>query len=124
MGMRYKGIELIEGSEAELGCYISNTQGVEDINDIVDELFENSDEDVYLEEIDENLYQVRCDDIAFDKKGLSLLKRIYDLLRKDKNFDVTVFIHVDANEWFKDETDHEYNEDVVTWDEFIKNLEM
>lgn len=129
--MKFKGIELKE-TEAEFLISIELTKldynlekYVEELEDSLEDIFENSNHDIYVEEIYDNLLNVRCDDITFDSKGVKLLTEIYtDIVTSDlQNVKVMINVHVDGKEWFKKEDGLEYNEDSVTLEEFLLNIE-
>lgn len=127
--MRYKGIELREGTEAELLVNIEaekefDDEQVDGIEDEVLELFWEDDYDVYIEIATEKLVQVRCDEITFDREGVGLLTYIYDKLVQHGFEDarITIGVHVD-DEWFRDENGNEYNEDAVSLEDFCNNLD-
>lgn len=133
--MKYKDIKLVPDTEAELlvNVDISNSE-YEDIDEAIDtisdvlsdyEFTSVPNTDVYMEEISDTELQVRCDDIDFTIDGINLLKEIYELMCANHTLKVSIGIHVDAEEWFKDENGHEYNEDIAkTWEEFMENLEV
>jgi len=79
----------------------------------------------YIEFLDDNLPNVRCEEITFDKKGVELLTTIYnDIIEANlQNINVMIGVHIDDGEWFKREDGSEYNEDVVTLEEFLNNIE-
>ena len=130
--MKFKGIELKDNTEAELLIEIE----IVDIND-EDELEEYGEElegkleDIldydncspYVDFIDDNLLNIRCDEITFDEKGVDLLTVIYkNILNANlQNVKVMINVHVDGKEWFKKEDGSEYNEDSVTLEEFCLN---
>lgn len=132
--MKFKGIELKDNTEAELLIEIE----IVDIND-EDELEEYGEElegkleDIldydncspYVDFIDDNLLNIRCDEITFDEKGVDLLTVIYkNILNANlQNVKVMINVHVDSKEWFKKEDGSEYNEDSVTLEEFLLNIE-
>lgn len=132
--MKFKGIELKDNTEAELLIEIE----IVDIND-EDELEEYGEElegkleDIldydncspYVDFIDDNLLNIRCDEITFDEKGVDLLTVIYkNILNANlQNAKVMINVHVDGKEWFKKEDGSEYNEDSVTLEEFLLNIE-
>lgn len=132
--MKFKGIELKDNTEAELLIEIE----IVDIND-EDELEEYGEElegkleDIldydncspYVDFIDDNLLNIRCDEITFDEKGVDLLNVIYkNILNANlQNVKVMINVHVDGKEWFKKEDGSEYNEDSVTLEEFLLNIE-
>lgn len=132
--MKFKGIELKDNTEAELLIEIE----IVDIND-EDELEEYGEElegeleDIldydncspYIDFIDDNLLNIRCDEITFDEKGVDLLTVIYkNILNANlQNVKVMINVHVDGKEWFKKEDGSEYNENSVTLEEFLLNIE-
>ena len=128
--MKFKGIELKDNTEAELLIEIE----IVDIND-EDELEEYGEElegkldydncSPYVDFIDDNLLNIRCDEITFDEKGVDLLTVIYkNILNANlQNVKVMINVHVDGKEWFKKEDGSEYNEDSVTLEEFLLNIE-
>lgn len=132
--MKFKGIELKDNTEAELLIEIE----IVDIND-EDELEEYGEElegkleDIldydncspYVDFIDDNLLNIRCDEITFDEKGVDLLTVIYkNILNANlQNVKVMINVNVDGKEWFKKEDGSEYNEDSVTLEEFLLNIE-
>ena len=132
--MKFKGIELKDNTEAELLIEIE----IVDIND-EDELEEYGEElegkleDIldydncspYVDFIDDNLLTIRCDEITFVEKGVDLLTVIYkNILNANlQNVKVMINVHVDGKEWFKKEDGSEYNEDSVTLEEFLLNIE-
>lgn len=136
--MKFKGIELNENTEAEL-LVSMEIVGIDD-EDELDEyggeleviLYDNiydcvdyDDYEIYIEFVDDSLLNVRCDNITFDEKGVEIITRIYQkIITMDlKNVKVMIGVHVDENEWFKSEDGSEYNEDIVTLDEFLENTE-
>lgn len=134
--MKFKGIELKDerDSEAEL---LINVEVVGDFDE--DELEERMegigykldgivDYDnfcVYTEVVDDNLLQVRCNDITFDKNGVDIIMVLYnDIVAAGlSDVKISVGVHVDGEKWFKREDGTEYNEDMVTLDEFLANVE-
>lgn len=129
--MKYKNIELIasKDSEAELLCNVefenenSNDDIVENMEDSLIELFKDFKNQIEIETVTDELILVRCWEISFDEKGVQLLKSIYDrLVEAELNGTVTIGVHAD-NEWFKDENGHEYNQDDVSYEEFLKYIE-
>lgn len=136
-GMKYKGIELREGtdSEAELLVDALVTKHFEDDDDLEEymedleekilTLFEDYHADVYTEVVMDNLMQVRSDDITFDEAGIGLLTDIYNKVcgLGLKGVAISIAVHVDGPEWFKQKDGSAYNEDTVTLEEFLKNVE-
>lgn len=134
--MKFKGIELKDGRDSEAE-FLVNVEVVGDFNE--DELEERMEEledklgdivdydncDVYVEVVYDNLLQVRCDDITFDKKGVDLITVLYkDIVAAGlSDVKISIGVHIDGEEWFKREDKTEYNEDVVTLDEFLANIE-
>ena len=115
--MKFKGIELKDNTEAELLI------AIEIVN------ISNEDElDEYGEELEETLYDKVLDydncDVYIDFLDNNLLTTIYkDIIEANlDNINVTIGVHVD-DEWFKREDGFEYNEDDVTLEEFLSNIE-
>lgn len=135
--MKYKGITLKEGkdSEAELLIDVVPTREFEDedemeefmyvIEESILEVFADYPEKVYTEIVCEDLLQVRCDAITFDLNGVILLTDIYRivLMLLSDDIEVSVAVHVDGEEWFEREDGTTYNEDSVSLDEFLDNIE-
>ncbi len=134
--MKFKGIELKEGrdSEAELLVNVEvigdfdEDELEEKMEELEDELYDIIDcdnHDVYVETVDDNLLQVRCNDITFDKKGIDLITIIYNdiVAAALNNIKITIGVHVDGEKWFKRDDGSEYNEDIFALDEFLANVE-
>lgn len=133
--MKFKGIELKDNTEAELLITIeivniSDENELEEYGEeleetLYDEVFDYDNCDVYIDFLDDNLLNVRCDDITFDEEGVELITTIYrDIVEVNlDNINVMIGVHVDGCEWFKREDGSEYNEDVVTLEEFLSNIE-
>ena len=131
--MKYKGIELKEGqdSEAELLVDVEVTeeacgeQDMEELEESILEVFEGYPEEVYTEIVYDNILEVRCDAITFDVNGVVLLTDICRmvLMLLPGDVKVGVAVHVDGEEWFVRDDGTTYNEDVVTLDEFLDNIE-
>ncbi len=123
--MKYKGIELIDcnNRENELCCSIESAenQDIYEIEDDVIDMFEDFGKEIVTEVVLDNYMLVRCWDIKFDQNGIDLLKSIYDKLSEVKNAKVCVDVHTD--EWFTGENGEKYNQDTVSWEEFMENLE-
>lgn len=136
--MKYKGIELVPDTEAELlidvkvlgSVDLDDEELEERINNIEDQLEDIIDYDycnVYTEQVADDLIQVRSNAISFDKVGIELLSVIYhDIKEVDiSGVRVSIAIHIDGVQWFKRDDGNEYNEDnAETWEEFLNNLEM
>lgn len=129
--MKYKKIELKEGknSSSELLCNVEfknedcDDNIIEEMEDTLLELFNGFENSVEIDTVTDDLILVRCWDITFDKKGVKILKNIYDKLISAKlEAKITIGVHVDS-EWFKDENGEQYNEDEVTYEDFLKYIE-
>ena len=130
--MKFKGIELKDNTEAELLIEIE----IVDIND-EDKLEEYGEElegkleDIldydncspYVDFIDDNLLNIRCDEITFDEKGVDLLTVIYKNILNANLQNIKIMIGVRVDGWFKNEDGIEYNEDEVTLEDFLNNIE-
>ena len=132
--MKFKGIELKDNTEAELfiAIEIVNINNEEELKKYGKKLMKNIYNILnydncypYIEFLDDNLPNVRCEEITFDKKGVELLTTIYnDIIEANlQNINVMIGVHIDGYEWFKREDGSEYNEDVVTLGEFLNNIE-
>lgn len=134
--MKFKGIELREGRDSEVELLV-NVEFVgefdedeleERMEELEDKLYDITDYDgcdVYVEAVDDNLLQVRCDDITFDEKGVDFVTALHnDIVAAGlDDVKISIGVHVDGEEWFKREDGSEYNEDMVTLDEFLANIE-
>lgn len=134
--MKFKGIELKEGknSEAELlvdvelvGDFEEDEleERMEELEDKLNDIVDYDNICVYAEAVDDKLLQVRCDDITFDKKGVDIITALYnDIVAAGlSDVEISIGVHVDGEEWFKREDGSEYNEDVVTLNEFLASIE-
>ena len=129
--MKFKGIELKDNTEAELLIAIEiigieNPYEIEELEDTLEEdILDYDNCNPYVEFVDDNLLNVRCDDITFDKNGIEILTEIYrDIINSNlQNVNVMIGVHVDADEWFKRADGTEYNEDLVALEEFLNNIE-
>lgn len=135
--MKFKGIELRAGqdSEAEVLVNVELLKSFDDENEMEEyieemeenifRLFENYPEDVSVEAVYDDLLQVRCETITFDRNGVGLLTDIHQVVSTAnlENVDVTIGIHVDGDNWFKREDGSEYNEEVVSLEKFLENVE-
>lgn len=133
--MKFKGIELKENTEAELliSIKIINIDNEDELDEYGEELEEELDEDVlnydncdvYTEYIDDNLINVRCNNFTFDSKGVDAITTIYKdiIAARLANIEVKIAVHVDGDKWFKREDGSEYNEDEVTLEDFLHNIE-
>ena len=134
--MKFKGIELKEGrdSEAELLVNVEVVgdfdkdeleERMEELEDELDDIVDYDNLYVYVEAVNDNLLQVRCDDITFDEKGVDIITVLHnDIIAAGlSNVKISIGVHVDGEEWFKREDGSEYNEDMVTLDEFLANVE-
>lgn len=134
--MKFKGIELKEGrdSEAELLVNVELVgdfdedeleERMEELEDELDDIVDYDNICVYVEAVDDKLLQVRCDDITFDEKGVNIINVLHnDIVAAGlSDIKISIGVHVDGEEWFKREDGSEYNEDMVTLDEFLANVE-
>lgn len=134
--MKFKGIELKEGrdSEAELLVNVELVgdfdedeldERMEKLEDELDDIVDYDNIYVYVEAVDDKLLQVRCDDITFDEKGVDIITVLHnDIVAAGlSDVKISIGVHVDGEEWFKREDGSEYNEDMVSLDEFLANVE-
>lgn len=132
--MKFKGIEL-KGSEAELLVEVEMTKEYEnesefamrtvELEEKITNLLVGAKYDVYAENVCDGLVQVRCDEITLDSNGVDMLTYVYELVQNMNLSDVRITIGVNAGngEWFEDANGHEYNEDMVTMEEFLEKVE-
>lgn len=134
--MKFKGIELKEGKDSETELLV-NVELVGDFDeDELEERMEELEEEledivdydscvVYVETVNDNLLQVRCDDITFDEKGVDFITVLHNDIVSAGLSDakISIGVHVDGEEWFKREDGTDYNEDMVTLNEFLANIE-
>lgn len=131
--MKYKGINLLEARDREdqllCGVEFKNPNEDNELSDAIlgsiSESFNGykHEEKMYIEQVLEDFICVSCYEITFTKEGIEVLKEVYDILSNlSPDIVVTVNVHVDE-EWFKREDGTEYNEDMVSWEEFVENLE-
>lgn len=139
--MKYNGIKLLEGEESESELFVvveskkifNNMEELETHMDDTEEkiihTFKNYPEYVYIIRVYgvyHNLFQVRCDEITFDIKGVVLLTQIYNRIKELglKDVVINIGVHVDPKEWFPSKNGSEYNEDIVTLEEFLENIDF
>ena len=98
---------------------------MEELEDELYDIIDCDNHDVYVETVDDNLLQVRCNDITFDKKGIDLITIIYNdiVAAALNNIKITIGVHVDGEKWFKRDDGSEYNEDIFALDEFLAYVE-
>lgn len=133
--MKYKNIELVasDDSEAELLCSVifdNPNESEKIVDNLCDELlnlFSGFKSEVEIEDVTDEIINVRCWDITFDKPGVELLTEIYNKLVRYKFITLTpqilIGVHIDGDNCFTEEDGSEYNEDVVSMEEFLENLE-
>lgn len=134
--MKFKGIELKEGRDSEAELLVNvEIVGDFDENELEERMGELEDElinivdynniYVYVDAVDDNLLQVRCNDITFDEKGVEIITALYnDIVANDlSDVKISIGVHVDGEKWFIREDGTKYNEDEVTLDEFLENVE-
>lgn len=128
--MKYKNIELnaSEDSETEILCGVE-FENLEEDDEIVEqmeerlyELFKDYPHEIMLEAVTDNFILVRCWDITFNEQGVTLVKNIYDeLMKAELSATISIGVHSDS-EWFKREDSSEYNQDDVSYEEFVANI--
>lgn len=132
--MKYRGIELKENTEAEILIALEITGITDDaeLENYVNELSERLEvevlskisADIYIDFVDDNLLNVRIDDLSFDEKGVYIITRLYNEIRGKAYNNIKCTIGVSADTFFIDEDGSEYNEDSVTLEQFINRIEM
>lgn len=132
--MKYRGIELKENTEAEILIALEVTGITDDevLENYIDEISERLEmevlpkikADVYIDVVYDNLINVRINDQTFDEKGVYIVTSLYNEIRSKAYENVNCSIGVNADTFFTDDDGSEYNEDSVTFEQFMSRLEM
>ena len=132
--MKYRGIELKENTEAEILIALEVTGIIDDeeLENYIDEISERLEmevlpkikADVYIDVVYDNLINVRINDQTFDEKGVYIVTSLYNEIRSKAYENVNCSIGVNADTFFTDDDGSEYNEDSVTFEQFMSRLEM
>ena len=125
--MKYRGEELKVGdkfySELSIRVEFDATSFDEDkiiceIRDVLKKL--SLSKHAYIEQVLDCYILIRgYNGFEFNTAGINTLKSIYDVLSTISYFEV--FVNITLENWFKD-GEAEYNNDVVTWSQFMANL--
>lgn len=132
--MKYRGIELKENTEAEIliALEVTGITDDEELENYIDEISERLEmevlpkikADVYIDVVYDNLINVRINDQTFDEKGVYIVTSLYNEIRSKAYDNVDCSIGVNVDTFFTDDDGTEYNEDLVTLEQFIRRLEM
>ena len=132
--MKYRGIELKENTEAEIliALEVTGITDDEELENYIDEISERLEmevlpkikADVYIDVVYDNLINVRINDQTFDEKGVYIVTSLYNEIRSKAYENVNCSIGVNVDTFFTDDDGTEYNEDLVTLEQFIRRLEM
>lgn len=132
--MKYRGIELKENTEAEIliALEVTGITDDEELENYIDEISERLEmevlpkikADVYIDVVYDNLINVRINDQTFDEKGVYIVTSLYNEIRSKAYENVNCSIGVNADTFFTDDDGSEYNEDLVTLEQFMSRLEM
>ncbi len=132
--MKYRGIELKENTEAEIliALEVTGITDDEELENYIDEISEKLEmevlpkikADVYIDVVYDNLINVRINDQTFDEKGVYIVTSLYNEIRSKAYDNVNCSIGVNVDTFFTDDDGTEYNEDLVTLEQFIRRLEM
>lgn len=132
--MKYRGIELKENTEAEIliALEVTGITDDEELENYIDEISERLEMevlpkikvDVYIDVVYDNLINVRINDQTFDEKGVYIVTSLYNEIRSKAYDNVNCSIGVNVDTFFTDDDSTEYNEDLVTLEQFIRRLEM
>ena len=132
--MKYRGIELKENTEAEIliALEVTGITDDEELENYIDELSEKLERevlpkvkaDVYIDVVYDNLINVRINDQTFDEKGVYIVTSLYNEIRSKAYENVNCSIGVNVDTFFTDDDGTEYNEDLVTLEQFMSRLEM
>ena len=132
--MKYRGIELKENTEAEIliALEVTGITDDEELENYIDEISERLEmevlpkikADVYIDVVYDNLINVRINDQTFDEKGVYIVTSLYNEIRSKAYENVNCSIGVNADTFFTDDDGSEYNEDSVTFEQFMSRLEI
>ena len=132
--MKYRGIELKENTEAEIliALEVTGITDNEELENYIDEISERLEmevlpkikADVYIDVVYDNLINVRINDQTFDEKGVYIVTSLYNEIRSKAYENVNCSIGVNVDTFFTDDDGTEYNEDLVTLEQFMSRLEM
>ena len=132
--MKYRGIELKENTEAEIliALEVTGITDDEELENYIDEISERLEmevlpkikADVYIDVVYDNLINVRINDQTFDEKGVYIVTSLYNEIRSKAYENVNCSIGVNVDTFFTDDDGSEYNEDSVTFEQFMSRLEM
>lgn len=132
--MKYRGIELKENTEAEIliALEVTGITDDEELENYIDEISERLEmevlpkikADVYVDVVYDNLINVRINDQTFDEKGVYIVTSLYNEIRSKAYENVNCSIGVNVDTFFTDDDGTEYNEDLVTLEQFMSRLEM
>ena len=132
--MKYRGIELKENTEAEIliALEVTGITDDEELENYIDEISERLEmevlpkikADVYIDVVYDNIINVRINDQTFDEKGVYIVTSLYNEIRSKAYENVNCSIGVNADTFFTDDDGSEYNEDSVTFEQFMSRLEM
>ena len=132
--MKYRGIELKENTEAEIliALEVTGITDDEELENYIDEISERLEmevlpkikADVYIDVVYDNLINVRINDQTFDEKGVYIVTSLYNEIRSKAYENVNCSIGVNVDTFFTDDDGTEYNEDLVTLEQFMSSLEM
>lgn len=132
--MKYRGVELKENTEAEIliALEVTGITDDEELENYIDvlserlevEVFPKIKADVYIDVVYDNLINVRINDQTFDEKGVYIVTSLYNEIRSKAYENVNCSIGVNVDTFFTDDDGTEYNEDLVTLEQFMSRLEM
>lgn len=132
--MKYRGIEFEENTEAEIliALEVTGITDDEELENYIDEISERLEmevlpkikADVYIDVVYDNLINVRINDQTFDEKGVYIVTSLYNEIRSKAYENVNCSIGVNVDTFFTDDDGTEYNEDLVTLEQFMSRLEM
>lgn len=128
--MKYRGIELKENTEAEIliALEVTGITDDEELENYIDEISERLEMEVLpkikADVVYDNLINVRINDQTFDEKGVYIVTSLYNEIRSKAYENVNCSIGVNADTFFTDDDGSEYNEDSVTFEQFMSRLEM
>lgn len=132
--MKYRSVELKENTEAEIliALEVTGITDDEELENYIDvlserlevEVFPKIKADIYIDVVDDNLINVRINDLTFDENGVYIITSLYNEICGKTYENVKCSIGVNADTFFTDDDGSKYNEDIVTLKQFISRLEV
>ena len=122
--MKYKGVTLKEGYEAELFVNVETTKRFRnpyDAEDYMEELedgiiyaIDHLDFCLYLDEVDDRTIQIKSNELTFDQEGVDRITAICESLYASEDIrNVNITVGINTGEYIVND---------ITLDEFLMNV--